>query len=511
MEDIHHECAIGGVSLKNPGRKFYRDELKLVPSALMIMAHELQPRGQKSSGISTYNPFRTRIIRTHKEVGKVAEVFRFADEKEQAKLISEYAGTSGLFNNRYSTSGDSNRDDREAGTSEAQPFDIRHFNRDKRFSVGLNGTIVNNEELRKDLKKQHNYAFDTKVDTETIAALISLKLKELADFREIKDATRFEGVFRHLHNSLDGAYNLVTQFGTGELAAYRDSRGFHPLVYGETDRFAAVASESIALEAIGIEKFRDILPGELLIINQKGTSSVNIAAPNLSECEMEFVYFMRGNSMAHGESVRDKRVRLGRELAKDDPLREKIKANPEKYVVIPAPWTGVASAEGYSEEAGVKWRLGLGKKTLDRAFISGVLARRLLFGRNYDSYPSAYGGLRVIITDDSIVRGDTSKRLVKEVWEGGAEEVHLRITKPRIIAPCFYGIDFSTLKELFANKFKDDEAGAKELGVTSLVFQTLEGLLSGLGRERKDLCLACINAEYPTPAGQRRYNQLVKN
>jgi len=496
MEDVKHECGIGAVYLKN-----ISEAKTSVPHNLINLAFEMQSRGQRSTGISVYNPHGKSILNHHKGLGLVKEVFHFDQTEKYKKILESCSGVAGITHTRYSTSGN----DIDA-IDETQPFERRHAKLSKRFSIVFNGNLANYPE-EKEWFLKHGYWLNTDVDTEVLMDLIAKNIKEIENESFTQEDIIKEVITRTVKN-LDGAYNVILMFGDGSLVIFRDAQGFHPLVYGENEEMYAFASESSALERIGIKNFKDVEPGELIIINPKGISKSRILPMQKKHCHFEYVYFSRSKSIIDGVYIRELRAKLGKELARVETLKNEI--DKQGFLVVPAPWTAVPAAHAYAEELKLDFRIAIEKKEVFRGFINNKTTRERIMNSIYDVHRYDVKERKVILIDDSLVRGETSKILVQEILSAGAKEVHLRLTEPMIKFPCFYGIDYPTLSELAVNKFNRDlQKLSAWLGVKTLSFQTIEGLAKAIGKPSEELCLACLNGNYPTPFGKKRYDEEV--
>ncbi len=520
-EGIGEECGVAGVYLKNPANNQKDESLLSVPRALINLSLGLEHRGQKSAGMCVYNPLtseetkRRRTFIPYKEVGRVSEVYKLRHYPEYNNILQRCKGLTGIAHIRYSTSG-ADRDDYFAARDEVQPFLRDHSKVWKRFAVAFNGNIANSDNLREDLEKD-DCQFETGVDTEIIRSLIAMKIKECADTLDLSKSSRPNPLyfFKKTMEKLDGCYNIVSLFGNGDLIAVRDPNGFRPLVYGEDDNLYAVASENYALERIGIKNFTEVEPGEILIINSQGLRKQKVIESRLSFCQFEYVYFAKSKSIMNGQGVREVRHRLGEELAKIEPIRKKLN---DDYLVVPIPYTSLAAAEAYAETIGLKLRTAIEKVDPERGFIGNPRERERIMSSNYTVH-SDVKGKKVILVDDSIVRGETAQKRIKAVYDAGAKEIHIRLTEPPIISPCFYGIDFPTRKELIAARFSETDLGDARtleekithyLGVESVGFQTIDGLVRAIGLPKNNLCLACLNGEYPTSYGQIKCGEIKK-
>lgn len=485
------ECGIAGVYLK-------QGELKSVPHSLYGMLSQLQHRGQLSAGVAVFNSQRKegdKIIKNLKEVGKVNDLFKVT-KPECESIINYLEGEAGIGHVRYATSGS---EDYLHQIEEAQPFLRRHGRPWKRFAIAFNGNISNQVDLREKMKEE-GYILDTFVDTELIMHLFSLSLK--------KHEKNIEGksvkpdmflVVKEVMEKLEGAYNVVMIFADGDMIVFRDPRGFRPLVFGENENFLGVASESVALEKIGIENSREVEPGSCIIFNKNNFEERKLLDKQKSRCHFERVYFSRADSFIDNKSVHSTRDKLGLNLAESEPLREIAKNNSD-YLVVPVPNTAITAAESFAHSLGLRLSMAITRNETDRGFINKTNERKRIMNKKYGIISEKVLGKKLIVIDDSIVRGETSRKVVALLRNAGASEIHLRSTEPMIKFPCFYGVDFATKQELIANKFNWDieKNIAKDLGADSVFFQTTEGLIDACGFDKNELCLACVNGEYPT-------------
>jgi amidophosphoribosyltransferase len=508
MDEAGEECGICAIYLKNS-----KGNLKNTPSLLITSLSMLQHRGQKSAGISVFNPLcdgeeRRKTLVSFKGVGRVSEIFKFHHRPERELIIERCQGIAGIGHTRYSTSG--KKDDYYSAIDEAQPFVRRHSQAWKKFSLAFNGNIVNYSELCKYLEEK-GYSLETNVDTEVLMALLSLYLQGFSN-NECKNNSFKPSLFdivSEITKLIDGSYNVVALFGDGDLLVFRDSKGIRPLVWGENEAFYAVASESAVFDKIGISDFKDVEPGEAIIFNREGIQRRKLSNNQQSFCHFEHVYFARPNSRIEGVYVKTVRQNLGLELSKIEPLKDKIN---DTYLVIPAPKTAIPAAEAYAESLKLQMHHAIEKNEEERGFINPTSERERIMKNGYIIHPDVKGR-KVILVDDSIVRGETSKILISQLRNAGALEVHLRFTEPPIKHPCFYGIDYPTREELISSRLskgvaevdfkKLGEKVAEEIGADSVVFQTIPGLVKSIGLPKEKLCLACLTGEYPTPCGQK--------
>ena len=430
--------------------------------------HALQHRGQESAGIVTSDGER---LRQHKSMGLVADIFSEA-------VLSSLRGILAIGHTRYSTAGDS-------ALLNAQPIMVQ--SNKGAIAIAHNGNLVNALAVRAKLEGQGSI-FQTNSDTEVLVHLIALSREQtLPD--AIADSLR----------RVEGAFSLVI-ISRDRIFAVRDPRGFRPLAMGripaatgEKKDTVVFASETCAFDLLGAVYERDVKPGEMLIVGPEGISSRFYApSPGMSSCIFEQVYFSRPDSIVFGRSVDDSRDNMGRQLARETPV--------EADIVVPVPDSGNTAAIGYAAESGIPFRLGLIRNHyIGRTFIEPKQSVRD-FGVKLKLNPvrSLLQGKRVILVDDSIVRGTTSRKIVRMIRNAGAREVHMRISCPPTISPCFYGVDTPHKKELIAANKSVDEI-RKYIGADSLAYLSIEGLKKACADgESTTYCCACYTGNYPT-------------
>lgn len=430
--------------------------------------HALQHRGQESAGIVTSDGM---SLHMHKAMGLVADIF---NEDVLAKLH----GTLAIGHTRYSTAGDS-------ALLNAQPIMVQ--SNKGSMALAHNGNLVNAQDIRHRLEGQGSI-FQTNSDTEVIVHLIALS-KEQTLPEAMGDALR----------RVEGAFSLV-MVSPDRIFAARDPRGFRPLAMGripahDGDKHDTIvfASETSAFDLIGATFERDVKAGELIIVGPEGVAS-RMYAPALaqSSCIFEHVYFSRPDSLVFGRAVQESREELGRQLAREAPA--------EADLVVPVPDSGVTAAMGYAAESGIPFRFGLIRNHyVGRTFIEPRQSVRD-FGVKLKINPvrSLLQGKRVVLIDDSIVRGTTSRKIVRMVRSAGAKQVHMRISCPPTISPCFYGVDTPSKKELIAAN-KSVEQIREFIGADSLAYLSLAGMKKACGDgEKTSYCTACYTGAYPT-------------
>jgi amidophosphoribosyltransferase len=435
--------------------------------------YALQHRGQESAGIAASD---ARQVRVSKAMGYVADVFN-------GQTLSQLPGSAAIGHVRYSTAG-------ESRLANAQPFliDCAHG----QISICHNGNLVNADALRSELVRQGSI-FQSGSDTEVVLHLFARSKARTADDAVIDSVTQVQGAFSFLMLLAD------------RMIAVRDPHGFRPLALGRLDDAFVVCSETCAMDLIGATYLRDVEPGEVLVISAGGLRSIKPFGPApLAHCVFEHVYFARPDSYVFGQSVNEVRTDLGRILARE----QRVDAD----VVVPVPDSGVCAAMGYAEEAGIPLRMGLIRNHyVGRTFIQPQSAIRH-FGVKVKLNPvrSILENRRVVLVDDSLVRGTTSRKIVRMVRAAGAREVHVRISCPPTISPCFYGVDTPRRSELIAATHTLEEI-RQYLDADSVAYLSLEGMMSAVGDHRSRYCSSCYSGVYPVdfPRDEKSYLQLA--
>jgi amidophosphoribosyltransferase len=435
--------------------------------------YALQHRGQESAGIVAADGERMRISRA---MGQVADAFN-------GETLEKLPGHLALGHTRYSTAG-------ESKIENAQPFliDCAHG----QIAVAHNGNLVNAGELR-DRLVQSGSIFQTSSDTEVVLHLYARSRAPSVEEALVESISQLSGAF---------SLALLTK---NRLIATRDPHGFRPLAIGRLGDAWIVCSETCALDLIGATYVRDVEPGELIIISDGGLRSRRLFPPSqLSQCIFEHVYFARPDSYVFGRSVNEVRTDLGRILAREAPA--------EADVVVPIPDSGVCAAIGFAEVAKLPLQMGLIRNHyVGRTFIQPQQSIRHFSVRvKLNPVRSILEGKRVILLDDSIVRGTTSRKIVRMVKAAGAREVHLRISCPPTVSPCFYGVDTPSKAELIAATHTLDEI-KKYVDADSLSYLSLAGLRSAVGAQQNDYCTSCYTGVYPVafPRDEQAYLQLA--
>ncbi len=431
-------CAVVGVfNVKNASKVAYY--------ALFSMQH----RGQEASGISSSDG---KHIYTRKRRGLVTDVFSDEDTFEFLK------GSKAIGHNRYSTAGSSS-------ILDAQPIAAKYLLGE--ISIAHNGNLINKDEVREKLIKE-GAIFQSYMDTENIIHLIARSQKDNLQDRIIEAL-----------EEIKGAYCFVIQSRT-KMFAIRDRYGVRPLALGEFENGGyIVASETCAFELVGAKFLREVKPGEMLVF-EKGMKpkSIQLYEPKPRPCAFEYIYFARPDSVIDGKNVYEKRIEMGKRLARENPV--------DADLVLPVPDSGVAAALGYAEESGIRFENAIVRNHyVGRTFIEPIQEMRDLKVRlKLSPIKSVINGKRVVIIDDSLVRGTTSKQIVKMLKDAGAKEVHFKLASPQIKHPCRYGIDTPSYEELISANMSDEEI-RRYIGADSLSFLSLEGLIDSLGRETK--------------------------
>jgi amidophosphoribosyltransferase len=446
---LHDHCGVFGV--------FGNDE---AAKLTYLGIYALQHRGQESAGIASTDGTEVRV---HKALGHVQEIFT-------PQVIASLPGAAAIGHTRYSTAGDTT-------LMNAQPVVI-DCNKGK-IALAHNGNLTNAIEVRRRLEHRGSI-FQTTSDTEVIVHLIARSA-----------ARNLSGAIADALNQVEGAYSLVL-LTRDEIFAIRDPRGFRPLNLGRIDGTWVVGSETCAFDLIDAEYVREVEPGEMVRISRSGVESIRFAPEKPHQyCIFEHVYFSRPDSLVFGRPVNQSRERLGRLLAREHPVAADI--------VTPVPDSGVPAAIGYAAESGIPFRMGLIRNHyIGRTFIEPSQAIRD-FGVKLKLNPvrRMLEGQRVVLVDDSIVRGTTSRKIVRLVREAGATEVHVRISCPPTISPCYYGVDTPRREELIAANQSTEEI-RKFLGADSLGYLSLESLREAVEDTERKFCTSCYTGSYPT-------------
>ena len=465
---MKEECGVAGIILPES-----KPQSSTVAFKLYYALYALQHRGQESTGIVVYDG---AVPHSIKGMGLVPDVYT----KESLKHLT---GNVGIGHVRYSTTGGSKIEN-------CQPF-VLNF-KGGTIAIAHNGNLVNARNLKDELECEGRI-FVSDSDTELIGHLLVKELIKHGPVESIQNVMR----------RLVGSYSLAIQLD-GVLYAVRDPFGFKPLCFGEVDGGYAIASESVALDTLNGTLTRDVRPGEIVVFTEEGFESHQVSnEPHPAHCVFEFIYFARPDSIIDGKLVYKIRENIGRELAREHPV--------DADIISPVPDSGITSAIGYSRESGIEYLEGLMKnRYIGRTFIlPGQEMRETAVRLKMNAIQDNVKGKKVVLVDDSIVRGTTSRRIIDMVRKVGASEVHARIGSPAIIAPCYLGIDMATRQELIAS-YKTVKEVEGLINSDSLGYLSIDGLMRALGCNRNDMCVGCLTGEYPVeiPGEQCRKKQL---
>ncbi len=452
-DDVKHYCGLFGLY-------GHRDAARLTYLGL----YSLQHRGEEAAGLVTFD---CKVMHAHKEMGLVSEVF---DEQTLRRLPGRVA----IGHTRYSTTGSST-------LKNSQPLVVTYAKGS--IAVAHNGNLVNAVELRRQLETDGSI-FQTTVDSEIVLHMLARSTHE-----------QFEDDLVECLRKLQGAFTFLFMTERA-LIGIRDPNGFRPLVLGRLNKTFVLASETCALDIIGAKLVREVKPGEIMIIEPNGIRSLypfKDQREQLSHCLFEHVYFSRPDSVVFGQSVQDVRLKLGRQLAREHPV--------EADLVMPIPDSGNFAALGYSLESKIPFTLAMIRNHyVGRTFIQPAQEIRDLKIRvKFNPIKEIIKGKRLVIVDDSIIRGNTTRARIKSLREAGAKAIHMRVSCPPTKFSCFYGIDFPTKKELIANNRSLEEI-AKFIGVESLGYLSMDGMLKSVNRP-ENYCTACWSGSYPIPFG----------
>ncbi|MBL7069514.1 MAG: amidophosphoribosyltransferase [Candidatus Omnitrophica bacterium] len=454
---IKEDCGVFGIY-------GHKDAARLTYLGLYALQH----RGQESSGIAVFNK---REIRCHRGMGLVSDIFN----EENLKPLK---GDMAIGHVRYSTTGPSI-------IKNAQPFLVEYS--DGFVAVAHNGNLINTHSLRERLEKKGTI-FQSSMDSEVIVHLLA---REKGNFKK-----RLLSALK----SIKGAFSLaiLTQ---DQMVAARDPYGFRPLSIGRLDGAYVIASESCAFDLIQAEYIREVEPGEVLFINKRGLQSVKPfrkVAP--AKCIFEFIYFSRPDSRMCGSSVYEVRKELGRQLAREHPV--------DADLVLPIPDSGNCAALGFAQESGIPFEMGIIRNHyIGRTFIQpSQKIRNLGVKIKLNPVREVVKGKKVVIVEDSIVRGTTSRVRMKTLREAGAREVHMRVSCPPLVSPCFFGIDFPTKEELIASSHSIEKI-RRFIGLNSLAYLSIERMLEAMPVDKKSFCTACFTGNYPLRVERKRAKQ----
>lgn len=457
MSNLREECGVFGI---------FANKTTDVAVPVYYGLYALQHRGQESCGIVVNDD---GVFNLYKEVGLVNDVFT----PDKMEGLGE--GNMAIGHVRYGTTGTN-------GRLNAQPILVNHIK--GKMALAHNGNLVNSYELREQLEMEGSI-FHTTSDTEVISYIVT---------KERINAPSIEEAVNRAMNKIKGAYSLVIM-SPSKLIAVRDENGFRPLCYGKTaDGSYIVASETCALDAVGAEYIRDLEPGEIVVFEKNGVRSIKDHCKKVDPtiCIFEYLYFARPDSKIDGISVHSARIKAGSCLALEHPV--------QADVVIGVPDSGIDAAIGYSRQSGIPYGIGFIKnKYIGRTFISpGQKTREDKVRIKLNTIEETVKGKRVVLIDDSIVRGTTSARIVKLLRDAGAKEVHMRVSAPPFMNPCYYGTDIDSRKHLIACNHTIDEI-EKIIGVDSLGYLDINHLSMIIGKPHKcGYCDGCFSNEYPT-------------
>jgi amidophosphoribosyltransferase len=462
FDKFHDECGVFGI--------FGHPE---AANMTYLGLYALQHRGQESAGIAASDG---QTVRLSRAMGYVADVFN-------GENLAQLSGSMAIGHVRYSTAG-------ESRVANAQPFliDCAHG----QMAICHNGNLVNASEL-KDMLVRQGSIFQSSTDTEVVLHLYARSKKTTVEDAVVDAVSQVQGAFSFVMMTRD------------RMIAVRDPHGFRPLALGRLNDAYVVCSETCAMDLIGATYMRDVEPGEILIVGADGTRSIRPFPPaHLAQCVFEHVYFSRPDSFVFGKSVNEVRTDLGRILAREQGVAADV--------VVPVPDSGVCAAMGFADESKIPLRMGLIRNHyVGRTFIQPQSSIRH-FGVKVKLNPvkSILDGKRVVLVDDSLVRGTTSRKIVKMVRAAGAKEVHVRISCPPTISPCFYGVDTPRRSELIAATHTLEEI-TTYLDADSVAYLSLEGLMSAVGSGSGNYCTSCYTGHYPVsfPRDEATYLQLA--
>jgi amidophosphoribosyltransferase len=452
LDKLREECGVFGV---------FNNDQHDVARLTYYGLYALQHRGQESTGIAVNDK---GTILYHKDMGLVPEVFNDV-------VLNHLKGQISIGHVRYSTTGASHREN-------AQPIVIKYKN--GQMALAHNGNLVNAGELRRKLE-ENGAIFQTTNDSEVILSLIS---------RHRIASQNIEEALLKTIKELKGSYSLLL-LTPKRIIGIRDPLGIRPLCIGLLDNSYVLASETCALDAVGAEYVRDVNPGEIVLIGDNGLTSIQTEVKDESAlCIFEFIYFARPDSFLDGVSVHQARIEAGKRLAIEHPV--------EADLVIGAPDSGLTAAMGFSEQSGIPYGQGLLKnRYVGRTFIQPEQGQRETGVRiKFNAMKNAVEGKRIVMIDDSIVRGTTTKRIVQMLKNAGAKEVHMRVSSPPMTFPCYFGVDIPSRKQLVASSNTVEEI-REMIGADSLGYLSIEGLLKTPVGAKCGFCSACFNGCYP--------------
>ncbi len=490
--DCLHECGVIALINRNC------DDLEtgsLLPEYSVNMLYQLQHRGQLAAGLSFFNHKLSNRIKIYKNIGLVSSIFsEVGSVPEIADMV--------IGHTRYATSGVNQLDF-------VQPYELRHPILSNWFSFAFNGNIANAQDLKQMLMERYGYSFIYDNDTEILMHILSIGLSQSAS-HSLEDALSYA------LECLDGGFAIVIMNAKGEMAATRDRKGIRPLSYALNDQMIGFSSETIALESIGFDYNTFIQPGEIVIYSQgQLVHNFRYVDEKKKICMLELVYFSSAASKFDGISVYVFRSQSGHIMAQKE--KEVDKAN---ALVIPIPDSSKAAADSFAYTLGIPCMEGIIRnRYVGRTFINDSKERNESIDMKYKVLPEVVAGKDIYLIDDSLVRGSTLKGLIYKIRNAGAKSVHLRIMSPPIVAPCFYGINMPTVKELMAPKYTIYEGNipvktkheniAKEFSVESMHYLTFDDMIASSGVDNI-LCEGCTKGIYPTRFGTKNYELAVQ-
>ncbi|KZX11808.1 amidophosphoribosyltransferase [Methanobrevibacter curvatus] len=459
---LKDKCGIVGIHSKNKDFN--------AASSIYYGLYALQHRGQESAGIVTFDG----DLHQHHGMGLLTDAFKGFD-------ISTLSGESGIGHVRYSTTGDSE-------LKNSQPF-VTDF--DQGFlSIAHNGDIINSNEIRHDLIRE-GFKFYSTTDSEVLCNLIK---------KEYNKTKNLIQTIENVSDVLRGSYTIVILINN-ELFAIRDPAGLKPLAIAKKDDYYMIASESVAFDVVGAKFIRDVLPGEIVYFENHEIKFEFMSiskTTSKSHCVFEYVYFARPDSVIDGRDVYQTRLNIGKNMFKEHKIAD-------VDVVMPVPDSSIPVAIGYSRASGVPYGEGLIKnRYIGRTFIMPTQEERELAVKlKVNPIKSELEGKKIVLVDDSIVRGTTSAGMIQILREANVKEIHMLIGSPPIISPCYYGVSMASKKELIVANYTIEEIREK-IDVDYLGYLSIESLVDAIGIPKKDLCLGCMNEEYPTDVPKNR-------
>ena len=517
MSELFHECGVAAI-YHLPGEATSElcpgSEQNSASSLIVRMLLDMQNRGQLSAGLTRFSTDaeNRQLLDTYRDLGTVQEVFRLSHKAKSQSLLQKYAGPIAIGHVRYATCG---ADDK----SYAQPFENHHFNKRRWFSFAFNGQLANFNELAEELLSEPDTHLVRNSDTEVMMHEFSRQLLRDSQISLID-------MIKNVAKRIDGAWSLAYVNAKGEMLIARDRLGIKPMCYAVKGPLFAAASESVALLNLGFSRneIESLKPGHAItIIDGKIEVTQFAEDPGRAHCFFEWIYFANVASRLDDRGVYLARTELGRELAELEREKWKLFEVDEDTIVVPVPDTSKAAADSMAFHMKIPSREGLMRNRYSgRTFIESNQESRAHKAKiKYTPLREVMEGKRVVLVEDSIVRSTTMRALLQRIRdEGGAREIHVRVACPPIMAPCYYGIDMSTIRQLFAPKFcppgeeiteeMQDEM-AKDLKCDSLRFLPIESISRAIGIPEDGLCQACLTGQYPTPMGQKLYQIDKKN